>query len=172
MTSARASATTLLLTAGELAGSAILQSLELDQRERVGDPAFDLGPGDAAHPQAIADIGRHVHVREQRVVLEHDPDFAPVAGKVGDAPAIDRDLAAVRHQEAGNQVEQRGLAAARRPEQRHQLAAADQQRQLVERGGLAEAFRDAVEPDRDGLAVQPGRGGRSGKRTFSGTAQR
>ena len=58
----------LLLSAGELARLAILQALELDERERLGDPARDLGLGDAAHLEAVADIGRHAHVREQRVV--------------------------------------------------------------------------------------------------------
>ena len=47
-----------------------------------------------------ADSGGHVQVRAQRVILEHDPDVAPVAGKVCDALAIDGDLAAVRQAKA------------------------------------------------------------------------
>src|SRR5262249_61821387 len=65
----------------------------------------------------------------------------------------------------------RGLAAAGRPEQRHQLAAADQQRHVIERGDLAETFGHSVELDRDIRAtVRPRRGrrGRSGKPAFSG----
>ena len=119
----------------------------------------DLPLGDPAHAQAIADVGRHVHVREQRVVLEHDADFAPIRRDIRHSLAVDGDLAAVRHQEAGDEVEQRGLAAARRPEQRHELAAADQQRQVVECGGLTEALGDTVEAHRDGLAVRPRGGG-------------
>ena len=33
---------------------------------------------DAGHPQAEADVAGHVQVREQRLVLEHDADAAPV----------------------------------------------------------------------------------------------
>src|SRR5262249_42567311 len=143
-----------------------LQARKLDERERVGDPAGYLRLGDPAHAQAVADIGRHVHVREQRVVLKHDADLAPIRRDIRDPLAVDGDLAAVRHQKAGDEVEQRGLAAAGRPEQRYQLAATDQQRDVIERGNLAETFGYPVELDRDiRAAVRPRRWrhGRSGK---------
>src|SRR5262249_51910601 len=164
----------LLLTARELAGFAIFQARKLDERERVGDPAHYLRLGDPAHAQAVADIRRHVHVGEQRVVLEHDADLAPIRRDIRDPLAVDGDLAAVRHQKAGDEVEQRGLAAAGRPEQRYQLAATHQQRDVIERGNLAETFGYLFELDRDIRgAVRPRRRrGRSGKLAFSGEAQR
>src|SRR5262245_49777488 len=161
----------LLLTTGELTRLAVLQSLKLDERERIGNSTRDLGLGNPAHPEAVAHIRRHAHVREQRVVLEHDADLAPIGRKIGNAPAVDRDLAAVGHQEAGDEVEERGLAAARRSEQGHQLAAADQQRYRVGRGDIAEAFGDAIELDRNRVAGRPA-SRRNERRTFSGNAQR
>src|SRR5262249_22284405 len=83
----------------------------------------------------------------------------------------DRDLAVVRRQEAGDEVEEGGLAAARGPEQRHQLAAADQQRYLVERGDVAEAFGDTGKLDRNRVAARLGLR-RNESRTFRGNAQR
>jgi hypothetical protein len=174
MTSAR-ERHALLLPARELAGFAIFQAHKLDERKRVGDAAGDFALGDPAHAQAVADIGRHVHVREQRVVLKHDADLAPIRRHIRDPLAVDGDLAAVRHQKAGDEVEQRGLAAAGWPQQRYQLAATDQQRDVIERGNLAETFGHPLELDRDiRAAVRPRRWryGRSGKLAFSGEAQR
>jgi hypothetical protein len=165
----------LLLPAGQLARLAILQASKLDEGKRLAHPTRDLCLGDAAHFQPIADVRRHGHVREQRVILEHDADLAPIGGKFGHAPAGDGDLAAVGDQEASNKIEQRGLAAARWAEQRHQLAAGHRQRYVIERGDCAEALRHAVELDGDGLpAPRPARqrARRSGKRVLSGAAQR
>ena len=39
---------------------------------------IDLGPGNTAHVQRECDILHHAHVREQGVVLEHDPPVALV----------------------------------------------------------------------------------------------
>src|SRR5262245_46093223 len=110
-------------------------------------------------------------MREQRVVREHASYLTPIGRKIGNAPAVDGDLTAVRHQEAGDEVEERGLAAARRPEQGHQLAAAHQQRYRVERDDIAEAFGDAIELDRNRVAGRPARR-RNERRTFSGNPQR
>src|SRR5262249_43176566 len=105
---------------------------------------------------------------------KHDADLAAIGGNIRDPPAVDADLSAVGHEEAGNEIEQRGLAAAGRTEQRHQLAAAYHQRYVIERGDLAEAFGHPPELDRGRLAAiraaaRPS--GRSGK-GFSGAAQR
>jgi len=102
-------------------------------------------------------------VREQSVVLKRHPDLAPIGRKIGDAHAVDRNLARVGHQEASDQVEQRGLAAAGRAEQRHQLAALHLQRDLVQRDDLAETFGDAIEADGER---------RIGRPRISGLAQR
>ena len=80
-------------------------------------------------------------------------------------------------EEAGDEVEQRGLAAAGGPEQRHQLAAADRQGDVLQGDGVAEALGDAIEAHGDVLPRQGhhvaglsifGTGGRA----LSGHAQR
>ncbi len=113
-------------------------------------------------------------MRKKRVVLKHDADLAPIRGNVGDALPFDGDLTAFRNQKSGDKVEQRGLPAAGRTEQRHQLAAAHKQRYGVEGGDLAESLGHARELDGGMLAaVRAARyAGRSGKRGLSGNAQR
>ena len=74
------------------------------------------------HAQAEADIVEHGHVAEQRVVLEHEADIALLHGELQRVLAVEQHAAGGRHVEAGEDPEQRRLARARRPEQRHELA--------------------------------------------------
>jgi hypothetical protein len=69
-----------------------------------------------AHAQAVADVGLHRHLREQRVVLEDHADRALLDGPGGDVFAVEGDApAAVGVHQAGDDAQQRGLAAARGP---------------------------------------------------------
>src|SRR5262245_51040752 len=114
-------------------------------------------------------------MREQRIVLKHDANFAPIRGNICDAMTIDGNLAAVRQQKSGDQVKERGLAAAGWTEQRQQLAAADRQRYVIEGGDLAESLGHARELDGDlAAAVRAARrlGSRGGNHGLSGDAQR
>ena len=81
---------------------------------------------------------RDVEVREQRALLRHvaDPRAAaagPTCGAVGDRLAVDRDRARVGREEAGDQPQQRGLAAARRAQHGDDLAVVDVEIDAVER---------------------------------------
>ena len=91
---------------------------EADQLQALLDPAL----AGLAEPDVVG----HGQVGEQRAVLEHHADAAPVGldpGAVpGDHPAADRHGAGVGHLEPGDDPEQRGLARAARAEQRHHLA--------------------------------------------------
>ncbi len=62
-------------------------------------------------------------MREQRVILEHDTDFALIGGNAGNRRAINEYFAAVGREEPGNQIEQRCLAAAGWSQQRHEFSA-------------------------------------------------
>ena len=86
---------------------------------------------------------------------EADPPLADaLVGRVG---AVEMDRPRVGRLEAGDDAQQRGLARARGPEQRDQLAGVDPQIDLVDRGEGAEAPADVANFDgHDGLV--PGRG--------------
>jgi len=59
--------------------------------------------------EAVADIGRHAHVRNNAITLEHDADLASIRGTCVDPLPSMAILTAVRRQEAANEIEQRVL---------------------------------------------------------------
>ena len=71
--------------------------------------------------------------------------------------APELDASAGRQVEAADHPERRGLAAARRPEEREELAGVDRQGDVVDGDDLAESLREIRETD---LGLGPGsRGG-------------
>ena len=98
----------------------------------------DLVLGPLADLQAEGDVLRHGHVLEDRVVLEHEADVALLRRQLGGLDALDADRALVGGVEAGDDPQQRGLAAARRAEQRRQLAGRQGHDDVVEGDEVAE----------------------------------
>ncbi len=71
----------------------------------------------------------------------------------GHVLAVDQDAAGVGRLEAGQQAQQRGLAAARAAQQGEQLAAFDVEIDAVDGGDRAEALGDALRCGRSGVAA-------------------
>ena len=99
--------------------------------------------GDAAHFQRIPDIVGDVHMRPERIGLEHHRHVAPLRRQriCGSASRrsprwIDPSVGCL---EAGDHPQHRRLAAAGRPEQRQETAFADFERQRFDRGAAARA---------------------------------
>ena len=90
--------------------------------------------------QPERDVARDRQMRKQRVALEHHVDRPPVRRHGGDVVAVEQDAARRRRLEAGEHAQQRGLAAARRPEQREEFAVRDVERKPLDRGQRAEAL--------------------------------
>jgi hypothetical protein len=87
------------------------------------------------HFQAEADVLSHRHVREQRVGLEDRVDRPLERRQRRDVLAVEQEyLAFARKVEAGDQPEQRGLAATRGAEQGEELVLPDFDGNPVERG--------------------------------------
>ena len=86
---------------------------------------------------------------EQREVLEHQADAALLgrheAVRPRDLLIVDQHAASGGALDAGGDAKQSGLAAARRPEQAHDLAGLDVEAHMIEREPLAEAARDVLE---------------------------
>ena len=115
----------LLLAAGQLRGAASAETGELHHVERALDAPADLGGGDPPDRERKCDVLGDTHVREQRVVLEHHADRAPMRRQPRQRRAVEQDLAFGRRLEAGEHHQRRRLAGARRPEERQELAALD-----------------------------------------------
>jgi hypothetical protein len=84
----------------------------------------DLRGGDLAHIEAVRHVIEDRQMREQRIVLEYESDVAPVGGLRGDILPAEADASGIRHLVARDHPQRGRLAAARRPEERQELAGA------------------------------------------------
>ena len=146
----------LLLAPGELRRLAPGEAGELDQLEHVLDLLLDVL--DPPTPQPERDVLVDVEVGEQGVALEHGVDRSLVRLVPGDVLAADGDVARRRLLQAGDHPQRRRLAAAGGTEQREERTARHGQAQVVDSHEVAEAFRDAGQPQ---VAASPALGGSS-----------
>ena len=148
----------LLLAAGELHRIFLALLRQADQRQQFGDARLDRDARLALIDEAVADIRRDTQVRKQRVGLEHDAEIARGRRQVRDVAPGDLDHALVLRIEAGDRAQQRGLAAAGRPEEADEVALLHVERDVLERGELAEAFRQVADAQkRRGRRADAGR---------------
>ena len=133
----------LALAAGQLAGLALEQLVDLEHARGIADAALDVGGGNAR----VAEPERHVladaHVRIERVMLEDHGDAALAGRQRVDALAFEPDLAGVGGFQAGDDAQQGRLAGSGRTEESDELASLEAQRNVVEHRRRAKAFPDA-----------------------------
>ena len=90
-------------------------------------------------------VARNAQVEVERLLLEHDADVRERAPRVGaHRQARHLDLARIGGEQAGQHLEQRGLAGAVRAEQHGEAAARDRQAERIERHALAVALGEAA----------------------------
>ena len=134
---ARASATRCCWPPESWRGKPLGQRAEPHQVERAHDAACQFLAAHAAPSQAERDIVAHRQMREQRIGLEHQPEPPAVRRRAGHVDAVDAHRAGARRDQAGDHAQHRGLAAARRPQQRHELAGAHVEVEAGDHGLLA-----------------------------------
>src|SRR5207253_11423722 len=105
----------LLLAAGKLAGELMLLAGKLNELERVRHPRRDLGRAHAAHTKSEADVLGHRHMRKESVILKDHAEAALFRRQGVDALLVEPDASTRKLHQAGDAVERRRLAAARRP---------------------------------------------------------
>ncbi len=135
----------LLLPAPQFVRPAPRVIRHLHQRQHLGYPCVAAAALHAFLLQPERDVAGDVEMRKQRVGLEHHVDRTPVGRHVRRVAAVDLDAPAIGQLEPGDQAQQRGLAAARRAEQREQLAMLDRQRHPIDRGHRAEFLADVAD---------------------------
>jgi hypothetical protein len=124
---------------------------ELFESENVG--GFGHAPADlaAAHLvefEAEAQIVRHRQMRVERVVLEDHRDVAILRRDAVDDAFADPDMALGDRLEPGHHAERRGLTAAGRPDQHHELAVRDLEAEIGNgEGAVVVDLRDLIERD-------------------------
>ncbi len=105
---------------------------EIEDLGRLLDLARDLGLVDLGLLETEAHVLAHGHVRVQRVVLEHHRDVAVLGREVIDQLAVDPQLPVADLLEAGDHPQRGRLAAARGPDQDHQLPVADLEVEILD----------------------------------------
>ena len=105
----------------------------------------------AAHLETIGDILAHRQMRPQGVALEHHAQIAP-AGRhgetacgVGDQPIAEMDRAGIGLLESGDQIERRGLPAARGAEHGGQRTGLELHADAVDGDDAAECLANVLE---------------------------
>ena len=132
----------LLLAAGELIRPALLVAGQTDELERATDHLAALPLRRLLVAEAERDVLLDVQMREQRIVLEDRVHVPLVRRHAGHVDAVEDDLPLRGALEPGDHPQRRGLPAARRAEEREELAGSDLQIDAVDRGEVAEAFHE------------------------------
>src|SRR3989441_886432 len=121
----------LLHAPGELAGVLLREALDAQPRGAAPPRPPAARPPPAPPPPARPPLLPHPAPAGKAPPPEHRRD--PTRVGAGDRPGIDQDAPAVRVNETAEHAEERGFAAARRTDQRAELALAHRERHVVER---------------------------------------
>ena len=130
----------LALAAGQRGRLALEVLLQAEHLGDLADPALDLVLGGLALLEAEGQVLLHGHVRVERVVLEDHRDVAVLGRQVVHDPAADADGPGGDLLQAGDGAQGGGLAAARRPDQDHELTVGDLQAEAVHALGAARIY--------------------------------
>src|SRR6266540_2774860 len=138
----------LPLAARELARPPRQLLLELEQARDPVHSIVDLALRESAELEREGEVLVHALVRVERVVLEDHRDVAVSRRHLVDGAIADADLSARDLLEPGDHPQRRRLAAAGGPDQHHQLAVRNLERELLDGdGSIRVDLADAVEGD-------------------------
>ena len=120
---------------------------KLHELQRLADLLRRLLLADVLVPQTEGDVVLDRQVREERVVLEHRVHVPLVGRRLRHVHPVEQDLALRRTLEAGDQAKRGRLPAARRPQEREELARGHLQVDPGDRLDFAEALDQVDELD-------------------------
>ena len=118
---------------------------ELDHLENLVHPLLDLRLRLLRELQRKRDVIPNRHRREERVVLEDRVDAALVRRQVRNVLAFEVDSPGIRTLKASEHAQQSRLAAARRTEQREELAFVDGKANVVDCSQRTKPLRHMIE---------------------------
>ena len=146
---------TLALPAGELRRVAIEERLDVQELGRGADALVDDGLLLLLHAQPEGDVVVDLHVREDRVALEHHRDPPPPRCEVGGLAVADEHASLVHVLEPRQAAQQRRLAAPGRPEQDDELLVLHLEVDPVHGRELAEVLAHSLETDVSHVSSAP-----------------
>jgi len=134
----------LLLAAGELRGHVLHARGEAHQLERAVDALAPVGAAQPPVAQGHVHVVLDIQVRDQVEALEDETDAfvaqarTRVIGEVADIAAIEHVAAGLKALQQAGDIEEGGLAGARRPGHGDELPRADLEGEVAQRVGLNE----------------------------------
>ncbi len=137
----------LLLAARQLRRPPLLVSGQLDELEHERHLVANLVRRRAAAAQAERDVLEHAEVREERVALEDGVRRPLERRKVRHVGVAEEDPALADLLEAADHPQGGRLSAARRAQQREELARRDVERHLIDGDEVTEALGDVIQTD-------------------------
>ena len=137
----------LRLTTADLRWQAIRQVRQADELEQLLGARAPRMRTYPPYLQPEGDVLEHRQMREQRIALEREAERPRLRRPLGHALVAEVDLAGRRRLEPGDDAEQRGLAAAGRAEEGHELPLLDLEHDIAKRNDAAELLADAIESD-------------------------
>ena len=139
----------LTLAAAQRAGLPVQEAPDAEHLGHLFDLPVALLAAEAPQHQREGDVVPRVHVRIERVGLEHHGDVPALRGDVGDVRAIHEDPAGRHLLDPCQQFEDRALARSGRPEDAGEQPVLERQRRLLHGVGRQArvALDDAIEPD-------------------------
>src|SRR4030095_14059849 len=115
--------------------------------EQLGNFRFDLRFRKFLEFEAVGNVLRHCHVRPDRIALKDHRHVAPLwpyqMRRGRNDLAADPNFPRVRLQEAGEQTQRRGFAAAGGTEERYEFPVTDFQVEIIDGGSFGELFRES-----------------------------
>jgi hypothetical protein len=137
----------LLLAARQLRRELGAAARQADELQQLLDARRRRRPGDLAVDQAVGDVVGDREVGKERVRLEDDAVVALCRRQHRDVALALQDAAGGLRLEAGDDAQERRLAAARRAEKADELAPRDRQVDVLERLEGPERLADAFEAE-------------------------
>ena len=142
----------LPLSAGELVGPAMRVGVgrHADQLEQLAHASRDAIVRPLLEPRHDGDVVADREVREEADLLNHVADRSPKADRIPLArvPTLHDHVTGVGQEQSIDQLEERRLARAARPDERQRLPRSYRQRDVVENARLPrQAVRDVAELD-------------------------
>ena len=120
------------LAAGERLHRARPEAGQLHAFDQLLCPSAPLATAHPGHAQRVGDVLLHRHMGEQPHVLEHEPQPAPVRGKAVHGRAVEGDAARILQQDAGDHLEEGGLARPRLPQKGTERAVGHGERHIAQ----------------------------------------
>src|SRR5438132_1266012 len=121
---------------------AVRQVFQSHQAQEIGDSLYHLHSPPFLDLEPEGYIVKHRKMFEQRIMLEHEPNIAPLGREIIHTDAVDQNVASGGSFQSSKNAQDRGFAATAWTQQPQQFAFLHAERDVRDRLNRAEPFRE------------------------------